>query len=199
MAVIQPYNLNGNALPYAKEELQYIEKHVKNEFLVKMGIENVPATIQEVISHLPTCHVVHFACHGKQDPNDPLDVKSSLILHNGIQLTVKEIMKQSTPNASVAYLSACETAMGAANLPDESVHLAASLLFAGFRVYSTHKQLGAICLPQLMRFISRLSIVPPRDLGPWHARFMRVKWIRVSRGSRWNAQRERSLQHWGMT
>jgi CHAT domain-containing protein len=69
--------------------------------------------------------------HGKQDVNDPLE--SGLILHSAIQLKVKEIMKQFTPNASLAFLSACETAMGAENLPDEAVHLAASLLFAGFR------------------------------------------------------------------
>ena len=42
-------------------------------------------------------------------------------------------MKQPMPNASLAFLSACETAMGADELSDEAMHLAASLLFAGFR------------------------------------------------------------------
>jgi CHAT domain-containing protein len=32
----------------------------------------------------------------------------------------------------LAFLSACETAKGDANTPDEAMHLAASLLFAGF-------------------------------------------------------------------
>jgi CHAT domain-containing protein len=131
MVVIQPDIPNGNSLPCTKEELQSIEKQVKSEFLVRLGIENVPATIQAVASHLSSSHVVHFACHDKQDAKDPLE--SGLILHNGIRLKVKEIMKQSTLNASLAFLSACETAMGAENLPDEAVHLAASLLFAGFR------------------------------------------------------------------
>jgi CHAT domain-containing protein len=130
MVVIQPDSLNGNSLPYTKEELQSIEKHVKSKFLVRLGIENVPATVQEVVSHLSSSHIVHFACHGKQDAKDPLE--SSLILHDG-RLKVKEIMKQSTPNASLAFLSACKTAMGAEDLPDEAMHLAASLLFAGFR------------------------------------------------------------------
>jgi CHAT domain-containing protein len=131
MVVIQPDIPNGNSLPYTKEELRSIEKHVKSEFLVRLGIENVPATVQAVASHLSSSHVVHFACHCKQDAKDPLE--SGLILHNGIRLKVKEIMKQSTPNASLAFLSACETAMGAENSPDEAVHLAASLLFVGFR------------------------------------------------------------------
>jgi CHAT domain-containing protein len=126
MVVIQP-----NTLPYAKGELRNIEKHVKSEFLVRLGIENVPATVQEVVSHFSSSQIVHFACHGKQDAKNPLE--SGLVLHNGIRLKVKEIMKQSTPNASLAFLSACETAMGVEDLPDESVHLAASLLFAGFR------------------------------------------------------------------
>jgi CHAT domain-containing protein len=131
MVVIQPDIPNGSSLPYTKEELRSIEKHVKSEFLVRLGIENVPATVQAVASHLSSSHVVHFACHGKQDAKDPLE--SGLILHDGIRLKVKEIMKHSTPNASLAFLSACETAMGAENLPDEAVHLAASLLFVGFR------------------------------------------------------------------
>jgi CHAT domain-containing protein len=126
MVVIQP-----NTLPYAKGELRNIEKHVKSEFLVRLGIENVPATVQDVVSHFSSSQIVHFACHGKQDAKNPLE--SGLVLHNGIRLKVKEIMKQSTPNASLAFLSACETAMGVEDLPDESVHLAASLLFAGFR------------------------------------------------------------------
>jgi CHAT domain-containing protein len=127
MVVIQP----DISLPCTKEELQSIEKHVKGEFLVRLGIKNVPATVQEVVSHLSSSHIVHFACHGKQDAKNPLE--SGLILHNGMRLKVKEIMKQSMTDALLAFLSACETAMGAEDLPDEVMHLAASLLFAGFR------------------------------------------------------------------
>jgi CHAT domain-containing protein len=60
-------------------------------------------------------------------------LESGLILHDGHRLTVNEIMKQPTPSASLAFLSACETAVGTENLPDEAMHLAASLQFAGFR------------------------------------------------------------------
>ena len=37
------------------------------------------------------------------------------------------------PNAQLAFLSACETAMGNQEQPDEAVHLAAGMLAAGFR------------------------------------------------------------------
>jgi CHAT domain-containing protein len=88
--------------------------------------------MHEVVSLLPSTHIVHFACHGKQDSGNPL-LDSSLVLDGGQQLKVSEILKQSIPNASLAFLSACETALGDQNLPDESMHIAATLLFAGFR------------------------------------------------------------------
>ncbi|KAJ7090154.1 hypothetical protein C8R44DRAFT_648448, partial [Mycena epipterygia] len=34
---------------------------------------------------------------------------------------------------SLAFLSACETAKGDCTVPDEAIHLAATLLFSGFR------------------------------------------------------------------
>jgi hypothetical protein len=131
MVVIQPDIPNGNPLPYTKFELRRIEERVPSDFLHVLGVKGVPATVQNVLSHLSTSHIVHFACHGRQDGTAPLN--SSLILHGGDTLKVSEIMKQPMPNASLAFLCACETAMGAEDLPDEAMHVAASLLFAGFR------------------------------------------------------------------
>ena len=125
MAVIQP-----RTLPYAKEELGKIAARVPNDCLVKLGIPEAPATVNEVVSHLSAASIAHFACHGEQDKHNALD--SALILEDG-HLKVSQIMQQSTPNASLAFLCACETAMGHEDLPDEAMHLGATLLFAGFR------------------------------------------------------------------
>ena len=81
---------------------------------------------------------MHFACHGTQDLEQPLN--SGLILTDGC-LKVSEIMRQPegdtasdvTKSMSLAFLSACETAKGDKALPDEAMHLAATLLFSGFR------------------------------------------------------------------
>ncbi|KAF7358249.1 hypothetical protein MVEN_00873800 [Mycena venus] len=81
---------------------------------------------------------MHFACHGTQDLENPLD--SSLILTDG-RLKVSDIMRQPDGDntldikktMSLAFLSACETAKGDKTVPDEAMHLAATLLFAGFR------------------------------------------------------------------
>lgn len=68
----------------------------------------------------------------------PLD--SGLILTDG-RLKVSEIMRRPENDntfdlkkyMSLAFLCACETAKGDETVPDEAMHLASSLLFAGFR------------------------------------------------------------------
>jgi CHAT domain-containing protein len=126
MVVIQQETPGQNSLPCTVDELRKIEAHVPNQYLVRL----VPGSVQEVISHLPTTSVAHFACHGTQNTQNPL--KSALLLRDG-QLEVSQIIQLYMPNASLAVLSACETAMGDENLPDEVIHLGAGLFFAGFR------------------------------------------------------------------
>jgi CHAT domain-containing protein len=125
LAVIQPDTPGQRPLPCTIHEMHQIEAHVPSKDLVKL----VCGSVEEVLSHLPDVTIVHFACHGQQNTQNPFD--SALLLQNG-QLKVSQIMQQSMPNASLAFLSACETAMGHENLPDEAIHLSAGLLFAGF-------------------------------------------------------------------
>jgi CHAT domain-containing protein len=57
------------------------------------------------------------------------------------RLKVSQIMRKqdnasmdvNKKSMSLAFLSACETAKGDDSTPDEAMHLAATLLFAGFR------------------------------------------------------------------
>jgi CHAT domain-containing protein len=76
-----------------------------------------------------SAQILHLACHGVQEP-DPL--KSAIQLHDG-RISVADIMRLSLPHAVLAYLSACQTAKGHRDAPDQVVHLAASMLFCGFR------------------------------------------------------------------
>ncbi|THH04718.1 hypothetical protein EW146_g10105 [Bondarzewia mesenterica] len=120
----------GFSLPCVDDELKMIEKHVPSDFLVKLGIPEAPSFVRDVLSHISSASIVHFACHGTQNAQNPLE--SSLQMEDG-PLKVSHIMKQSMPNALLAVLSACQTAMGDDKVPDEAMHLAATLLFAGFR------------------------------------------------------------------
>ena len=123
MVVIQPDTPGQKALPFTREELRKIEDHVGNDdYLIKI----VHGSVKEVLSHLPAASIAHFACHGQQSP-----LESALLLQDG-PLKVSHIMQLSMPNALLAFLSACETAMGEENLPDELIHLGATLLFVGF-------------------------------------------------------------------
>ena len=118
------------SLPSTRDELRKVEQHVSSEYLVKLGVPEAAASVDNVVLHLSDASIAHFACHGIQDITNPLE--SALILDDG-KLPVSQIMKTSMPNASLAFLSACETAKGDANVPDEAMHLAGTMLFAGFR------------------------------------------------------------------
>ncbi|KAJ7648606.1 CHAT domain-containing protein, partial [Mycena polygramma] len=121
-AVIQERVPDLPPLPGAREELKRIT-------------ERTPATVETALDHLGQSSLVHFACHGVQDSEQPLD--SGLVLNDG-RLKVSQLMRRrDVPNInkpmSLAFLSACETAKGDETVPDEAMHLAATQLFAGFR------------------------------------------------------------------
>ena len=130
MAVIQ-----SKGLPYTSRELENIRQHVSCEALIEFGVPDAPAAVEAVASHLSNVSIVHFACHGKQVPWKPLD--SGLKLDDGL-LQISRIMKEKMPNGSLAFLCACETAVGDQQLPDEAMSIGASLIFCGFqRVVAT--------------------------------------------------------------
>jgi CHAT domain-containing protein len=76
-----------------------------------------------------SAHILHLACHGQQ-AEDALD--SAFFLRDG-KFSIQNLMSMHLPNAVLAFLSACQTARGSKDLPDQAVHLAASMLFCGFR------------------------------------------------------------------
>jgi len=124
MVVVQSQDL-----PSTKMELEKIEQYVSKDLLIKLGVPGKTASVDAVVSHLSDVSIAHFACHGKQDRSNPL--ASGLKLEDGM-LLVSRIIKKPMLNGALVFLSACETAMGDGNLPDEAMNLAGSLLFSGF-------------------------------------------------------------------
>lgn len=88
------------------------------------------ATVDHVRTRLAETSIVHLACHGQQDLKEPLE--SGFLLQDG-KLTVAQLMVLSLPSAFLAFLSACETAKGDANQPDQAIHLAVTMLYTGLR------------------------------------------------------------------
>jgi CHAT domain-containing protein len=118
-------------LPHAFEEAVSVRKCLKAagaRVLNEDAVHTSPSELQRLLKGTPT-HVLHMACHGVQH-SDPL--KSSFLLHDG-RLSLEDIIQLNLPHAFLAFLSACQTAKGDKNAPDQAVHLAASMLFCGFR------------------------------------------------------------------
>lgn len=92
-------------------------------------LNGTACTKDAVLSALETATWAHLCCRAYQDHtaafNSRFALKDSLTLH--------DIAHASLPQAELAFLSACHTAAGGEYAPDEGMHLAAGMLFAGFR------------------------------------------------------------------
>ena len=93
-------------------------------------IQDQDATTAKVVQEFKKHAFVHLACHGIPDPKRPFE--SGFALGDGL-LKVENIMQYDLQNAQFTYLSACHTTVGDEESPDEVIHLAAAMQFAGFR------------------------------------------------------------------
>jgi CHAT domain-containing protein len=118
-------------LPAAAKEARIVHECFESAHAQVLNTMSTQTMRVELLSLLENtlAHVLHLACHAVQDA-EPLN--SAIMLHDG-QLTIEDIMRLSLPQATLAYLSACQTAKGDQNAPDQAVHIAASMLFCGFR------------------------------------------------------------------
>jgi CHAT domain-containing protein len=88
------------------------------------------ALVTRVAEVFKSTNMIHIACHGTQDAANALS--SGFCLSDG-NLSVSRLMDLDLKDAFLAFLSACETAKGDEEQPDQTVHLAAAMLFVGFR------------------------------------------------------------------
>jgi hypothetical protein len=118
-------------LPKAKEEVDVVaERCLQSSPVQILNDWRQPINSAQAQAHLESgASIFHLACHGKQESH-PL--QSYFLLEDG-RFTIETLMDLSLPHAALAYLGACETAQGDHYHTDEAVHLAASMLFCGFR------------------------------------------------------------------
>jgi CHAT domain-containing protein len=120
-------------LPAAREEAVNVSSIVSPEILMSpqgISAHTCIRTADEVLQLLPGATILHLACHGQQNIQDPL--KSGFIMQDKM-IQVGDLLRLNLPNARLAFLSACETAHGDMERPDESLHLAATMLYTGFK------------------------------------------------------------------
>jgi CHAT domain-containing protein len=93
-----------------------------------MKITSIDATQSRALSTLRDNPWLHFACHGTQNNIEPF--KSALLMRDK-PLSLLNITQIDLSLHAFAFLSTCETAVGNFDTPDEVIHLAAALQFAG--------------------------------------------------------------------
>jgi CHAT domain-containing protein len=128
LGVSQASTPGQSKLPNTDNELRLIK-----QFDSSLNIRSLPGelgTVDHVLEGMEERSWVHLACHAVQLLSSPTE--SAFCLHDG-NLTLSKIITKSFRNADFAFLSACQTATGDENLPDEAVHLAAGMLSAGYR------------------------------------------------------------------
>ncbi|KIJ63673.1 hypothetical protein HYDPIDRAFT_92330, partial [Hydnomerulius pinastri MD-312] len=130
--------LVGQSLPDASQgqELRSVDKelnmiaHMVPASIAFDKITGPCATRAAVVDAFRAHRWVHLACHGAQALKNPFD--SSFAMKDG-PLTLLDILQHKFVNSDLAFLSACHTAVGDRLTPDEVIHLAAGMQFAGFK------------------------------------------------------------------
>jgi CHAT domain-containing protein len=119
-----------NPLPGTVDELDAIQTLRSSKGRLHITrLDDREATVPAVLQDMKECSWIHLACHGIQNTASPIESAFHLIDN---PLTLKKIMKQTFTHAEFAFLSACQTAKGDSDLPEESIHLAAGMLMAGY-------------------------------------------------------------------
>lgn len=136
-----PHPYTGTRIPATVDEIRCISEIIPKELVIPLdsaddvlakpdaeGI-SVASALDRLSNQHPT--IPHIACHGQQDTLNPLS--SGFLLRDG-KLTMLEIMRNRVDESTLlAFLSACETARVAGPFAHQAIHLAASMLFAGFK------------------------------------------------------------------
>lgn len=94
-------------------------------------LRSADATKDVVLRELASRSVLHFACHCVTEPARPS--ASRLVLHDHAEnpLTALDLSEARTPQAQLAFLTACSTADSQTIVIDEALHMAGAFQAAG--------------------------------------------------------------------
>ncbi|MFM9700040.1 CHAT domain-containing protein [Streptomyces europaeiscabiei] len=129
LAVAVPDAEGLERLPHATVEVD----RLRDLFPEVTTLVGQDATRTAILAELPGHDWLHFAGHGSQDLLNP--GSAALYCHDHRSagpLTALAVSRLRLHDAELAFLSACETARGSAELTDESAHIAGALNIAGF-------------------------------------------------------------------
>jgi CHAT domain-containing protein len=147
LAVAQPSASGQCYIPGTEEEVSRIEV-ICNAKAPVIRLDGNAATKASIEDGMRRCSWVHFACHGVQDASNP--TQSALLVSGDSRFTLSDIIDLSLRDRDLAFLSACQTATGTKAVQEESMHLGAGMLCAGFSgVIATMWSIGDRDAPQV--------------------------------------------------
>ncbi|PZO35961.1 MAG: hypothetical protein DCF17_17975, partial [Shackletoniella antarctica] len=171
LAIDEPLPCTANPLPNSAQEVTTAVAHFPQHQILR----HTAATREAVLAALPQHTVWHFSCHGGSDIMNPLD--NGLLLSNGQTLSLRDLLALHLQGIRLAVLSACETGMPGAALPDEVVSLPTGLLQAG--VAGVVASLWSVSDLSTMMLLSRFyDLWRTEHLAPHHALHQAQIWLR---------------------
>ncbi|KAI0088457.1 CHAT domain-containing protein [Irpex rosettiformis] len=182
LVVSQPARTRGfNHIPQTTKEGRIVASFtgVSTDIL-----HDSAGTVAAVLEGMETHDWVHLACHGVQRQGDPIN--SCFVLYDG-NLTLSMLMTKHLPNADLAVLSACQTASGDENLPEEAVHLAAGMLNIGYKsvvgtMWSISDRSGPIVMAKFYEVMAEKVKEGVKELQPAYALHEATKALRKECG-----------------
>ncbi|VDC01492.1 unnamed protein product [Peniophora sp. CBMAI 1063] len=162
LIVTQPATPRLPPLPGTKAEGRKLRDFLGSLDIATELLEHEQASTDSVSQDIGRYSWVHLACHGSQNPADA--TKSAFHLYDG-PLTLSDLMGTVSENAELAFLSACQTAVGDEKVPEESAHLAAGMLAVGFKgVVATMWSIGDADAPVVVEAYYK-ELIALRDAG----------------------------------
>jgi CHAT domain-containing protein len=142
LTVAAPYVDQGSPIPNTVREVTEIARRWTQAKLITDGS---PAAVAELSGD----HTVwHLACHCRTVPERILD---SALQLRGAEVTLRAVLAMRSVPRRLAVLSACNTHVSGAELPDEAIGLPTGLLHAGFAgVVASHWPTSDSSTPYLM-------------------------------------------------
>ncbi|WP_314178216.1 CHAT domain-containing protein [Streptomyces winkii] len=143
LTVAMPTTPGHPPLPQVMDELGVLRGALPGSTV----LQGDQATHTAVRDALRNHRWAHLSCHGGQDLLRPS--QGGLVLHDAV-LTVADLRADQHPHGEFVFLSACQTALGGAAVPDEAITMASALQYAGWRqVIGTLWSVGATTAVEL--------------------------------------------------
>jgi CHAT domain-containing protein len=129
LLIAQPTSVGLSSLANVQTEIDEIKNTISAERIM-IRDDDGGVSVSDALDSIKSAHVLHLACHGRQDQANPLH--SGFELEDG-RLTLEQLMRLNMPHAQFAYLSACDSASMDESRPDEGLNLVGTMIFVGFR------------------------------------------------------------------